>query len=98
MQIDPTTVDVEDVIRRVQAVRRGELPDSAVSVEELRAAVNAQRIAFSATAVVPGTSSSGAAPRARKTVPKAGIKFNLDLLSSSTIKSGTPSDDDGSML
>ena len=45
--IDPTTVDVDDVIRRIQAVRRGELPQDAVSTEELRAAVEAQRLVFS---------------------------------------------------
>lgn len=103
MQIDSTTVDVEDVIRRVQAVRRGELPDDAVSVEELRAAVNAQRCAFAAgAAVVPGTQSSGVAPKARKTVPKTGIVFNLSLLSSTPVAGATnpssSSDDDGSML
>ena len=42
-QIDETTVDVEDVIRRIQAVRRGELPQDAVTTEELRKAVEAQR-------------------------------------------------------
>ena len=97
MQIDPTTVNVDDVIARLQAVRRGELPDDAVSIEELRAAVNAQRAAFSSSsAVVPGNTSSGVAPKARKTVPKTGISFNLNLLSGTIVK---PADsDDGSML
>lgn len=56
--IDPTTVDVDDIIARIQAVRRGELPDDSVSVEELRAAIQAQRQRFTAsaagTAVAPG--------------------------------------------
>lgn len=45
-QIDPSTVDVDDVIRRIQAARRGELPADSVSIEELRAAVEAQRRRF----------------------------------------------------
>lgn len=51
--IDPTTVDVEDVINRIQAVRRGEMPEDAVSVEELRAAIESQRRRFSLPATVP---------------------------------------------
>ena len=53
-QLDPTTVDIDDVIRRIQAVRRGELPDDAVSIEELRAAVQAQRSRFATTGHVDG--------------------------------------------
>lgn len=52
-QIDPTTVDVDNVIERIQAIRRGELPADNVSVEELRAALAAQRQRFTATAQAP---------------------------------------------
>lgn len=68
MQIDPTTVDVDSVIQRIQAIRRGELPQDAVSTAELRAAVEAQRQAFAAGAKSAATP-SGAAP-ARKGVGK----------------------------
>lgn len=51
-QIDPSTVDVELVIERIQAIRRGELPAESVSIEELRAAVAAQRMRFAAGASV----------------------------------------------
>ena len=45
-QIDSTTVDVDDIINRIQAVRRGELPEDSVSIEELRAAVTAQLVGY----------------------------------------------------
>lgn len=54
MQIDPTTVDVDSVIQRIQAIRRGELPQDAVSTAELRAAVEAQRQAFAASTKAAG--------------------------------------------
>lgn len=99
MQIDPTTVDVNDVIRRVQAVRRGELPDNAVTIEELRAAVEATRTAFKKSGVVPGVDASGVAPKPRKTVPKTGIQFNLSMLSGTVVPAAKPAEtDDGSML
>ena len=63
-QIDETTVDVEDVIRRIQAVRRGELPEDAVSVEELRAALSAQRKRF-AGGMSDGSTSAPAPERKR---------------------------------
>jgi hypothetical protein len=66
-KIDPSTVDVDNVIARIQAVRRGELPADNVSIEELRAAVEAQRNAFAAGI---GAASTRAAP-ARKTVGKS---------------------------
>lgn len=49
-QIDPTTVNVDELIQRIQAVRRGELPSDAVSIDELRAALEAQRQRFSTSA------------------------------------------------
>lgn len=77
MQIDETTVDVENVIQRIQAVRRGELPKDAVSVEELRAAIEAQRRRFSLpSATAPDT--SGADKPAAKRSAKPKIQLNLD--------------------
>lgn len=67
MQIDSTTVDVDNVIQRIQAIRRGELPQDAVSTEELRAAVEAQRNAFAGSA----KSAAGEKAPARKTVGKS---------------------------
>lgn len=70
-QIDPTTIDVDDVIRRIQAVRRGELPEDSVSIEELRAAVEAQRRAYSAV------STATKAPVEKKKVGKTQLKIDL---------------------
>jgi hypothetical protein len=42
-----TTTDTTDLVSRVLAIRRGELPQDAVTIEELRAAVAAQRKRFS---------------------------------------------------
>lgn len=74
MQIDPTTVDVGDVIRRIQAMRRGELPADSVSVEELRAAIEAQRQNYAQTgkASARAAAGEGAAPT-RKTIGKAAL-------------------------
>ena len=69
-QIDQTTVDIDDVIARVQAVRRGELPESSVSIEELRAAIEAQRQRFTQGAAAPSTDSDGN-PAPAKRVKKA---------------------------
>lgn len=75
-QIDPTTVDVENVIARIQAVRRGELPEDAVSVEELRAAIQAQRNRYSQSAVTTTTTPSG---EKKAVVKKSGLVIpNLD--------------------
>ena len=78
-QLDPTTVDIDDVIRRIQAVRRGELPNDAVSIEELRAAVQAQRSRFATTdqaATARDTTAAGT-PKRKKT--PALVVPNLDL-------------------
>ena len=69
-QIDPTTIDVDDVISRIQAVRRGELPESAVSIEELRGAIEAQRRRFSQGAAAPEVDAEGN-PTPAKRVKKA---------------------------
>lgn len=70
-QINLESVDVDDVIRRIQATARGELPPDSVSVEELRAAIEAQRRSFSAAANPPATSATQ--PPTRKKAPKSGL-------------------------
>lgn len=73
-QIDPTTVDVEDVIRRIQAIRRGEdVPP--VPIEELRAALMAQRQRFATPTVNPETGE--AKTPQRKTAAKVQLKIDL---------------------
>ena len=42
-KIDPTMVDVDAIIDRIKRVQAGELPKDNVSIEELRAAIEAQR-------------------------------------------------------
>lgn len=76
-QIDPSTVDVDNIISRIQAVRRGELPDDAVSIEELRAAIEAQRSNFrnSANAVATKAEGKTAKSSGKKTI----IVPDLDL-------------------
>ncbi len=58
--IDPTTVDVAAVMLKIQQVERGELPEDAVSIEELRAAIEAQRRGYQteATEAAPKKASS----------------------------------------
>lgn len=74
-QIDETTVDVDDVIRRIQAVRRGELPDGSVSIEELRAALQAQRNRFASGAIAGA--SERAAPERKKVSTKTKLIVDL---------------------
>ena len=77
-QIDSTTVDVDDIINRIQAVRRGELPEDSVSIEELRAAVTAQRQRFSTSAVKPVSETTPAGtPRSKKSTPLVVPKLDL---------------------
>ena len=78
-QIDATSIDIDDVIRRIQAVRRGELPETAVTIEELRAAVQAQRSRFVQTGVAAssGDTTSAGTPKRKKT--PALVVPNLDL-------------------
>lgn len=74
-QIDETSVDVEDVIRRIQAVRRGELPEDAVSVEELRAALAAQRKRFAGG--MSDASSATPAPERKRVSTKTKLIVDL---------------------
>lgn len=78
-QLDPTTVDIDDVIRRIQAVRRGELPDDAVSIEELRAAVQAQRSRFASTGQAATASDTTAAGTPKRKKAPTLVVPNLDL-------------------
>ena len=79
-QIDPTTVDVNDVIARIQAVRRGELPEDAVSIDELRAALQAQRDRFRKTAEPAASGDKPVRASAKKitiAVPQLGGEFDF---------------------
>lgn len=78
-QLDPTTVDIDDVIRRIQAVRRGELPGDAVSIEELRAAVQAQRSRFATTGQAATSSDTTAAGTPKRKKASTLVVPNLDL-------------------
>lgn len=49
-----TEINIDDLRQRVLAVRRGELPPDAVSVTELRAAIEAQRTKFRPASTVTG--------------------------------------------
>ena len=70
-KIDPTMVDVDAIIDRIKRVQAGELPKDNVSIEELRAAIEAQRQRREAKIVV------GKEP---KTTVVKGKKLNLDAL------------------
>lgn len=74
--IDETTVDVEDVIRRIQAVHRGEMPEGSVSIEELRAALAAQRKRF-AGGMSTGTASDASAPERKRVSTKKKLIVDL---------------------
>lgn len=55
----PKPVDLQELTERILAINRGELPEDAVTTEELRAALNAQRDRF-AKGALPPTAASGA--------------------------------------
>ena len=64
---DPT----QTLVERILAIRRGDLPDDAVTVEELRAAVEQQRQKFKQMA----TGEMAAAASAKATSKKPSIDF-----------------------
>lgn len=53
--IDETTVDVQAVMKKIQDVKNGLLPEDAISTEELRAALAKQRASYGNEAVEGAT-------------------------------------------
>lgn len=72
---DPTVVDPNEIAEKIRKMRRGELPPDAVSIETLRAAIQAtqKRFAVSGEAVEKVKAT-------RKTAAKASGKIDTSVL------------------
>lgn len=70
--------DTTDLVARVLAIRRGELPQDAVTIEELREAVAAQRKRFVDGEAAPKTTKASGTKRKASS---SGQEFNFDEVS-----------------